>query len=282
MRCAYCGAKGFAHEFLTDGQRSFVQACCEWIQDAIGSEVDGKKTLKLDEVADRIAHGAEQPSFYYVEESQQNKFECAACGTWNDVLGRFGYCSSCGTWNGHQELEADVARIRDQINTTSAWERSIQELVGAFDSVARQYAKQLLDCVPVSARRRKLLERVLFHDLNARAGELKTIFDIDVLKDLGAPDVTFAAMMFERRHVYEHNGGEADERYIQASGDSSVRPKQAIIETRENAHRLAGIVTKLGRNLHSGFHELLPVEEGPVKLEQERKARMKARMASGP
>jgi hypothetical protein len=281
MRCAYCGAKGFAHEFLTDGQRSYVRACCEWIQEALASDVDGEKTLKLDEVADKVAKGEAQPSFYYVEESQQNKFVCAACRTWNDVLGRFGYCSSCGTWNGLQELEADVARIREQANSATAWERSVQELVGAFDSVAKQYAKQLLDGVPLSARRRKLLERVLFHDLKARAGDLKTIFDVDVLAGLSAEDVTFAVMMFERRHVYEHNGGEADEKYLQASGDISVRPKQVIIETRENVHRLAGLITKMGRNLHAGFHELFPVEEGPVKLEQERKGRMKAHGREG-
>jgi hypothetical protein len=46
--------------------------------------------------------------------------------------------------------------------------------------------------------------------------------------------------MFMRRHVYEHNGGEVDQQYLDASGDTTVRLKQHIRETREGcspAHR---------------------------------------------
>jgi hypothetical protein len=80
--------------------------------------------------------------------------------------------------------------------------------------------------------------------------------------------------MFMRRHVYEHNGGEVDQQYLDKSGDTTVRLKQHIRETREDAHRLIGLVNKIATNLHNGFHQLLPPRDAPIKAFAEKKARI--------
>ena len=90
-------------------------------------------------------------------------------------------------------------------------------------------------------------------------------FDIDLIKDMRKSDTDFAVLMFHRRHVYEHNGGEADEKYIADSGDTSVRVKQMLREDRDSAIRTVKLVGQLGRNLDKGFHELFPPEEGVPK-----------------
>lgn len=61
--------------------------------------------------------------------------------------------------------------------------------------------------------------------------------------------------------MYEHKGGEADEKYIVDRGDTSVRPKQALRETIDSAHRIAGLILRIATNLHRGFHETLPPEK---------------------
>jgi molybdopterin-guanine dinucleotide biosynthesis protein len=90
-------------------------------------------------------------------------------------------------------------------------------------------------------------------------------FDINIIEGFSAADVEFAKLMFHRRHVYEHKGGEADEKYIAESGDSSVRPKQALKETQESAHRIASLVLRMATNLQRGFHELLPPFKPPIR-----------------
>jgi hypothetical protein len=95
--------------------------------------------------------------------------------------------------------------------------------------------------------------------------DLKGVFDIDIVNGLSAADVEFAKLMFHRRHVYEHKGGEADEKYIAESGDASVRLKQALRETQESAHRTASLVSRMATNLQRGFHELLPPVEAPIR-----------------
>jgi hypothetical protein len=262
--------------FRTEGQLAYVEAACEFIGEALDSAKDGETSVDFDKISDEVAVASgKKPGFYCVEKTQQNRFTCTACGVWNDVLGRYAYCSACGTRNDLQELEGSVARIREQINAGSGHENSVRELVGAFESAARQYAKQLLARIPVSDRRRALLDGKPFHNLKGRAADLREVFDIDILAGMSPDDVQFAAMMFHRRHVYEHNGGEADEQYLRDSGDTSVQPKQLIRETRENAHRLATLLTKMTRNLHEGFHGLLPPQSMPIEMHAERSAYQK-------
>jgi GMP synthase-like glutamine amidotransferase len=82
--------------------------------------------------------------------------------------------------------------------------------------------------------------------------------------------------MFRRRHVYEHNGGQVDERYLQESGDTTVRLNQALREHAGSLHRFANSIAQMGRNLHEGFSQIFPPEEGPIKAFQAQKARMAA------
>lgn len=98
----------------------------------------------------------------------------------------------------------------------------------------------------------------------------RNIFDIDIFKGMSDEDIALAKLMFHRRHVYEHKGGEADEKYIADSGDN-VRLKQALRETLESAHRTADLVTKLAANLYKGFTEMFPPLEGPIRWHESRR-----------
>jgi len=235
----------------------------------VQSADDGEHLIDMDEVADAVGKGGVKPKFYYAEESQQNKYKCPACDESNDILGRYGYCSSCGTHNGLREFEVDINGNRNRINTSQQYDTCTKDAVAAFDSFARQIAKQLASRIPMTPTRRKEWERKLFHNLKPCAEALSAVFDINSFKKLRQEDIDFAILMFHRRHVYEHNGGEVDEKYIRDSGDTSVRVKQVIRETRETAVKIADVVLQMGRNIHEGFHCIFPSEEMPVRIHQE-------------
>ena len=167
---------------------------------------DGDHEIDMDAVAEAVGKETTKPPFDYAEERQQNKFNCAACGTFNDILGKFGYCSVCGTRNDLEEMERTIQQIRDRINTESQCEGTVKDAVSAFDSFTGQYVRQLVRSVPMTRARNARLEKT-FQNLRATASEMKDIFD-----GLKSADVEFAVLMFHRRHVYEHRGGEADEK----------------------------------------------------------------------
>jgi hypothetical protein len=276
ITCPYCGASAETHHFLTPGQRRFVKAVCDLTWEAARADADGKHVVDMDKVADEVAN-TERPSFYYTEESQQNHYTCTACGSADDILGRYGYCSCCGTRNDLQELTRDIeavnAKTRERIKAGERLEAAVPDAVSAFDSVARQYAKQLAKAVPMRPERRASLEAALFHNLK-KADDLKAWFGIDLFDGLDARDAEFIRLMFLRRHVYEHNGGEVDQRYLDESGDTSVRLKQALREPPDSIFRMTGLILRMARNLHQGFHELFPPTEKPVKMHRETRARL--------
>jgi hypothetical protein len=253
------------------------------MNEALRVEVGGQYIIDMDAVADAAdASITEKPPFYYAELSQQNRFTCKACDGFNDILGTFGYCTVCGTRNDLQELaDKTIQSLRDRINAGGQHEACVRDSVAAFDSFVSQYVKQLVSRVPLTPARRNRLEARSFHNLQLVAAELKEIFDIDILDGLRFDDIEFARIMFHRRHVYEHKGGEADEEYITKSGDDAVRPKQALRETVESAHRIAGAVQKMASNLHRGFHEIFPPEERPIKEHQRSVETRRNRRASG-
>jgi hypothetical protein len=246
---------------------------CDKMSELLEADKDGEYIIDMDAVADASGTNAEKPPFYYAEESQQNKFKCDACGSYNDVLGVYAYCSRCGTRNGLQELSGRIVpAIRERINMAGQNETCAKDAVSSFDSITGDYVTQLIRQVPLTQARRNKLKAKRFQNLQQVRQDLVEVFDIDIQSGVTASDFEFAKLMFHRRHIYEHKGGEVDEKYIAESGDATVRPKQALRETQETAHRIAGLVVKMATNLHQGFHEILPPIEGPIKQYEKWKA----------
>jgi hypothetical protein len=231
--------------------------------------------IDMDAVADAVGKEGEKPAFYVSEESQQRKFNCGSCDEFNDILGRFGYCSSCGTRNDLADFEGrTVPSIRGRLSTDGAPEDCVRDAVASFDSFIAQIAKQLAGLVPMTARRKTRLLTQRFHNLQEVREIFKNWFDFDKYAGMKEDECRIVALMFHRRHVYEHNGGEADQKYLDDSGDSTVRLKQRIHETQQAAHSLLGSPVKMVRNVHNGFHELFPPIPAPIKAFEDKKARM--------
>ncbi len=269
--CPYCGIRGRVTDLLTDAQRSYVEQYCAKMNEALRVDVGGEYVIDMDAVADAAdAAIVEKPAFYYAELSQQNRFNCKTCGGFNDILGTFGYCTVCGTRNDLEELaDRTIPSLRDRINAGGQYEACVRDAVAAFDSFVGQYVKQLVQRVPLTPARRNRLENGRFHNLQLVAAEIRETFDINILEGLESAEIDFAKLMFHRRHVYEHGGGEADEKYIADSGDTAVRVKQALRENVQSAHQIAGAVQKMASNLHRGFQEIIPVDEVQIKRHQQ-------------
>ncbi|WP_130581868.1 hypothetical protein [Bradyrhizobium sp. Leo170] len=89
-------------------------------------------------------------------------------------------------------------------------------------------------------------------------------------------EIATATRSFQRRHVYEHNGGEVDEKYLRDSGDTSVRLKQSIRETQAGVHEFANLVLPMARNLHRGFHDIYEPAKAAIDRYETEKKRLAA------
>ena len=265
--CPYCNLRAEGYQFLSKAQLHFTRHYCRVLLDGMQTIEDGTVVIDMDEVADAVDKSlSDRPAFYVAEESQQHKYKCLACDEFNDILGRFGYCSLCGTRNDLQEFEGStVVAVRERLNSGAPPQDCVRDAVAAFDTLVAQYAKQLAQQVPLSSRRVTRLTKFSFHELEDTRKIFRDWFDIDLCADVKEREAAQARLMFYRRHLYEHNGGEVDEKYLKNSGDTTVRLKQVIRETQDGAHALLGTLIKMARNLHTGFHELVTIEPGPIK-----------------
>jgi Zn finger protein HypA/HybF involved in hydrogenase expression len=273
--CPYCAHEDSSQNFLSDAQRRYVHHYARLFDEGVHQDGDTEYVIDMDAVADASGKEGEKPAFYVSDVSQQHQFTCTACDQFNDVLGHFAFCSSCGTRNDRDVFENEtVMGIRERLNKGGDPSTAVKEAVSAFDTVAGQYAKQLLRLVPLSERRRNVLKTMRFHNFVRVVEVFREWFDIELVEGIKESEQAFVKLRFHRRHVYEHNGGEVDQKYLDDSGDTSVVLKQVIRETREDAHSLIGSLIKVVRNLHKGFHDLLPPAPEPIKYFEERKARM--------
>jgi len=265
VMCPYCAARGDKHMFLTDAQKQYVAKYCAFVNAARHQKQDGEHTIDMDAVADAVGKDVKKPDFYYSEESQQKKFDCEACGAVNDIIGKFCYCSTCGTRNDLWELQTDtLAKLRIRANSVDSYEAIVSGVVCAFDTFTGQYVNQLVKRVPIRSARKRKLANMRFHNLQNTADELKSGFDIHIFEGLGTEDISFAKILFHRRHIYEHNAGVADKKYLDDSGDTGIRVGQSVYESQESANRVISIVDKLGKNIHQQFHEIFPPDPDPI------------------
>ena len=273
--CPYCAIRAEGFQFLSTAQQRYVGYYCEVLAQALNSAQDGDVCIDMDAVADAVGKQGEKPAFYVSEQSQQCKLTCCACGEFNDILGRFGYCSLCGTRNDLANFEEQaVQAIRQRLNSGGSPEDCLRDAVAAFDSFMAQFAKELARLTPMTERRRQRLQTQSFHDLKDMRATFNDWFDIDVCTGMKEAECHNVEIMFYRRHLYEHNGGEVDQQYLDRSGDTTVRLKQHIHETQQGAHDLLSSLVKMARSVHSGFHELLPTIPEPITAFEKRKARI--------
>ena len=258
--CPYCLGHGEAFEFLTPAHLAYVKHYARTLYDGVRATQPGQSnqvTIDMDAIVDGAV--VPKPDFYHPGTSQQTRFECVRCQVANDIRGRYGFCSRCGWRNNLADLKAQIEIVREEMNAGRlAPEEAVKRIVSVVDACCRDWAAQLA-ALPMRPRRRKEVLETLFHGIDA-TDVLKRTFDIDLLKGMDH-ETEFLRIMFQRRHVFEHEGGVATHRYLDESGDKSITEGTLIRETRENAHRLASCVVRMATNFETGFHEIFHVVE---------------------
>ena len=280
LTCPYCGLKSDAFHFLTAAHVRYVKHYISTYYESIDADLEpGTETefvIDMDAIA-RSDQPENRPDFYYASETQQTRFNCLRCGDFNDIRGLYGYCASCGCRNNMASLNEIFVQLRKGLVDKSASpEGVVSRAVSAFDAVCRDMINQLKTRIPMKSARLKRLERLIFHDIESTTiAEIKAAFEVDLLRGIDTQTTAFLKMMLERRHVYEHNAGVTDERYVERSGDTAWRVGDLIRETEQNAHRLLSTLTIMAQNVHDDFHEIFPLTEWPVQYFEERTGKRK-------
>src|SRR5690606_8240251 len=109
--------------------------------------------------------------------------------------------------------------ITDRHEREVEWEK-LTRCVSEVESLANIVKKHLLN-IPQLPKRKRELENISFQRIANAAEELEKCFGIDLFHGLTVENKNFLNKMFNRRHVFTHNGGRVDQQYIDATGDTT-------------------------------------------------------------
>lgn len=258
--CPYCGKKSKGIEFLTDNQLKFLEHYCNSLFSALNEE----KTISLD--LDNLLGelNENRPDWLYPEERQQTKKTCS-CRCVYDILGDFGVCPSCGKSNFMEIVNEKFDEFEEQFKDADEnvserggreveWEK-LTRCVSEFEALANNIRTHLA-LIPVTPKRRSDINRLSFQRIINASDAIRNWFEIDILDGISDQDRNFLNKMFNRRHVFTHNGGRVDQEYIDNTGDDSVRLNQTIRFRSREIKRLIPLVKKCSLNFIEGYESI--------------------------
>jgi uncharacterized Zn finger protein (UPF0148 family) len=259
--CPYCAHRDRNIAFTTKNQLQFINKIRESFIAAFKEK--HSITIDLDKLADELPEN--RPAWVYSEERQQNAFQCPNCKTNYDILGEYAGCPNCGKRNSLQVFERRVTEVEQQFTKADAeltvrhereveWEK-LTRCISDFEAMARDIQSQLL-LLPATPKRKKDIESLSFQSILKANDCLREWFGFEMLFHFSDEDKIFLNRMFNRRHILIHNGGRIDQKYLDNTGDTSVRLNQQIVVRSSEIRRLIPLLKKCAEYLFQGFESI--------------------------
>lgn len=279
MICPSCGFKSKFDDFDTE---EFIRAKHEAARSAAFN-------IGLREIKKSLGHGFKGDFFSlnisYPPEREikpilqsaayRHNIVCGICGCHYAVVGPALYCPKCGEDTSVKEFYRSIEVVRKIVNDDGDLLDTYIKTFGE-ESGPKYYQKQKEDCVCRLVSEFQSAAKTIFgwfkqsndsnlfqriHESNvALRGAIGHGYEAWVSDD----DIQFLNTMFNQRHLYEHNGGIVDERYLSKTSDSCYSAGQRLIFDKGDCNRLADLLEVIIRGMYDDA-----VERGSSEIDGE-------------
>ena len=261
VACPYCGHQADFGEFHTPAQIEYATSIA--VKRTVGPAL--RKLARSLKGLERSSHGSmiqfkvkssgfNLPVKYYSETDLETNVECDSCGLQFAVYGGFAVCPDCLRPNSMKMFSKslDAARKRlallDNIPTedTELNEAilidSISAAVSTFDSLGKRLRQEFPEALPS-------VPRNLFQNLQALEEALRNSVGITLQTMISESDYSMLNYMFQVRHIWTHNFGEADQEFINKTNSPKSLLGERISPSRKDVEKLFGVVEEIGVNV---------------------------------
>lgn len=185
---------------------------------------------------------------------------CEQCGTRYSVIGSAYFCPCCGYNSVEQVFSDSISRIEKMIKAQDFMYEKLADEYGVDE--ANKMCRSMLEGTlgDIISAFQKFAKENLVHKSELDISKIKVndfqiiskgndLYDKHLRKAystcLSEDELTFMNILFQRRHILEHNDGIVDEKYIEKSNDLSYAIGQRIIVKKEDIICLVEIIKKL-------------------------------------
>ena len=186
---------------------------------------------------------------------------CEICGTHYSVIGAAFFCPCCGHNSAVSSFNDSLDSIKKMLDSLRDMRRLIAEKYD-MDSAETMYRSMLEGSIGDMVSAFQKLASCKYEELSGRKARANDFQIIDkgskLFEDetgigynnwLSAPEMDVMKVMFQRRHLIEHNNGMIDQEYLNKSHDTSYSIGQRIIVKEADAYNLLDIIKKLGNGI---------------------------------
>lgn len=186
---------------------------------------------------------------------------CESCGTRYSVIGSAYFCPCCGHNSAESVFEESMDSVEKMVSSLSEMRDLFTNLHGRdkADTLCRELLESTLgDIVSAFQKfaecvyKRKSTTTVRVNDFQM-VQKGSDLFKAATRKGydtwLTATELDRMNLLFQRRHILEHNAGLVDSMYLQKSGDASYVVGQRLVVHEKDAYELLAIIKKLAAGL---------------------------------
>ncbi len=189
---------------------------------------------------------------------------CEKCGTRYSVIGSAYFCPCCGHNSVEKVFENSISRIETMLKAQDFMLKQLTEQVGIDEAnkMCRSMLEGTLGDI-VSAFQKFAKENLISHSsldtskikvndfqIIAKGSDLyRSHLNKPYENCLSTEELISMNILFQRRHILEHNEGIIDEKYIEKSGDKTYSLGQRVIVKKADAQNLLQIIKKLAEFL---------------------------------
>lgn len=271
VHCPMCGHIDTADKWWTQEQ-------LESMQEIAASYAMSMITKELDKAFGKLARSTRNNKFLKItykpsrkitfqnnpigqSEEWETDITCEKCGTRYSVIGSAYFCPCCGHNSAvsafnestdsiekmlkslpemKQLLTESYSRDKAETMCRGLLESSLGDIVSAFQKFASCHYDKLTGEIS-RVNDFQIIEKgsQLFKDAAGKGYE-------EWLSDQELHDMN---MLFQRRHLIEHNNGMVDQKYVDKSGDHSYVIGQRLVVKENDAYALLAIIKKLAKGL---------------------------------
>lgn len=263
--CPYCGHIEILGDFLTHDQREYLLsvAAREFLGpmfsdlandlNRIGTSSNGFIQLKIS------ATVPDFPIQYYQEKILETDVTCDTCGAIFAIYGVFSNCPICGKLNARviydKSLDASNGKLvlsgEESIGVYIRADLIKDALLGtvsAFDALGKALRNKHAAAIPPKPIN-------LFQNLAELDKVLATLTGKHISQYLTPADSDFLFLMFQVRHIYEHNAGVVDSDFMKKQPTYAYLLGRKYPLKKEDVSTFIVLMRQLGDEIYSEFEK---------------------------
>lgn len=271
VHCPMCGHIDTADKWWTQEQ-------LESMQEIAASYAMSMITKELDKAFGKLARSTRNNKFLKItykpsrkitfqnnpigqSEEWETDITCEKCGTRYSVIGSAYFCPCCGHNSAVSAFNESTDSIEKMLKSLPEMKQLLTESYGRdkAETMCRGLLESSLGDI-VSA-----FQKFASCHYDKLTGEISRVNDFQIVekgsqlfKDaagkgyeewLSDQELHDMNMLFQRRHLIEHNNGMVDQKYVDKSGDHSYVIGQRLVVKENDAYALLAIIKKLAKGL---------------------------------